>query len=64
MADKSYSMVQECADQYSAQLQADGSLEIALRVPRRFADLWLTRLADLRTTDAEINEYAPLNPST
>jgi hypothetical protein len=52
-------MVQECVDHYTARLQPDGSLEITIRVPRRFADLWVTRLADLRTTDAEVSEYAP-----
>jgi hypothetical protein len=57
MPDLDYSMVQECANRYEARRQADGSLEIHISVPRRFADLWLTKLSELRTTDAEITEY-------
>ena len=55
-----YSMVQECTDHYEAQTQPDGSLQVNLRVPARYRDLWLARLSALRTTDAEIQEYEGL----
>ena len=54
-----YSMVQECTDRYEAKRSDTGDLEISIRVPRRFADLWLVKLSGLRTTDSEIAEYAP-----
>lgn len=54
-----YSMVQECTDRYEAQRSDTGDLEISIRVPRRFADLWLVKLSGLRTSGSEIAEYAP-----
>jgi hypothetical protein len=50
-------MVQECVDRYEAVEQEDGSLLVTIRVPRRFANLWLSKLSGLRTTPAEISEY-------
>jgi hypothetical protein len=57
MPELDYSMIQECTDRYEARRQADGSLEIRISVPRRFADLWLAKLSGLRAADAEITEY-------
>lgn len=57
--DGGYSMVQECTDSYQAHRLADGTLEVTLRIPARFATLWLERLSDLRTTDDEIAAHAP-----
>lgn len=59
MNTRDYSMIQECVDAYTAHRQPDGSLEVNIRIPRRFADLWLTRLADLRATDDEIAAFEP-----
>lgn len=39
-----YSMVQECTDRYEAKRSNTGDLEISIRVPQRFADLWLVKL--------------------
>lgn len=58
MADE-YSMIQECTDVYEAKRQDDGSLHIEIKVPKRFADLWLIKLSRLRTNDREIQEYEP-----
>jgi hypothetical protein len=58
-SNKQYSMVQECTDRYEAKRSDTGDLEISIRVPRRFADLWLVKLSGLRTTDSEITEYEP-----
>ena len=55
MAD--YSMVQECTDRYNVQDTPAGGLEIQITVPRRFRDLWLAKLSELRTTDAEIRLF-------
>jgi len=57
MPEIEYSMVQECTNLYEARRQADGSLDIHISVPRGFANLWLAKLSELRTTDAEITEY-------
>ena len=54
-----YSMVQECTNSYKAEGLPDGSLEISIKVPKRFADLWLVKLSKLTTTNKEINEYEP-----
>lgn len=54
-----YSMVEECADSYRFHEQPDGSAEIVIRVPARFRDLWLVKLSELTTTDAEIREHEP-----
>jgi hypothetical protein len=59
MSRRDYGMVQECVDAYDARRRPDGSLEVTIRIPRRFADLWLARLSDLRTTDAEIAAFEP-----
>lgn len=51
MAD--YSMVQECVDHYSVQEAPDGSVEIRIRAPARFAQLWMVKLSELRASDEE-----------
>ncbi len=50
-------MVQECVDSYDVKAHDDGKITITIDVPRRFADLWLVKLSELRATDAEIREY-------
>ncbi len=53
------SMVGECTDSYRSHKQPDGSRDIHIKVPRRFADLWLVKLDELTTTMEEIREYEP-----
>ncbi|MHB0959936.1 MAG: hypothetical protein ACYC0X_20640 [Pirellulaceae bacterium] len=57
MESKQISMVQECVDAYQVTERPDGGIEIAMRVPRRFKDLWLVRLSQLRTNEQEIRQY-------
>lgn len=59
MSDEKYSMVQECTDSYRAEEQPDGSLEVRIKVPKRFADLWIVKLSELQTTMDEIRAYEP-----
>lgn len=56
--DVSFSMVQEAVDSYSAIDLPDGSLQISIVIPRRFANLWLAKLGDLRATPAEVQSYS------
>jgi hypothetical protein len=51
-----FSMVQEAIDSYAARELPDGRLEIQIIVPRRFADLWLVKLSELRVTEADLDE--------
>ncbi len=51
------SMVQECANKYMAMEQPDGGIKIVIDIPKRFKNLWLVKLSDLRTTMEEIREY-------
>lgn len=51
------SMVQECVDSYIVDERDDGSIKITIDVPKRFADLWLVKLSELRTQSEEIAEY-------
>jgi hypothetical protein len=55
MAKESIRMVQECVDLYHAETNSNGSLSIRIECSARFADLWLTKLSELRTTEAEIH---------
>lgn len=50
-------MVGECTDKYEAKECEDGSLDIHIKVPKRFRNLWLIRLTDMTTTMEEIKEY-------
>jgi hypothetical protein len=52
-------MVGECTSLYHAGDHGDSGIIITIEVPRRFADLWIVKLSDLRTTDEEIKEYEP-----
>ncbi len=52
-------MVQECTDSYKAEEQKDGKLKVSILVPKRFSDLWLVKLSELKTTIEEIKEYEP-----
>lgn len=54
--EREVSMVQECVDSYDVKSHDDGKITITIEVPKRFADLWLVKLSELRTTDAEIGE--------
>jgi hypothetical protein len=56
-----YRMVQECVDSYHTEESSDG-IDIHIKVPKRFADLWLTKLSELEATDDEIKEYRPRDP--
>ena len=51
------SMVQECVSDYEAHESEDGSAVITIRVPKRFVNLWLVKLSNLRTTLREIEEF-------
>lgn len=55
--EREVSMVQECVDSYDVKSHGDGKITITIEVPRRFADLWLVKLSELRATDSEIREY-------
>ncbi len=56
-SEREYSMVQECVDLYHFKDKDDGSAEVTIVIPKRFVDLWITKLSELRTTDQEIQEY-------
>ena len=59
MESKEVKMVGECTDSYSARKHPDGGRDIHIKVPKRFADLWLVKLDELRTTMEEIRKYEP-----
>ena len=54
-----YKMVVECARRYKFTGNDDGSATIVIEVDKRFADLWLEKITELYTDDAEIAEYEP-----
>jgi hypothetical protein len=56
--DKTFSMVQEACTSYEASERPDGSLEIRIVVPKRFANLWLVKLSELRGTLEEADEFS------
>jgi hypothetical protein len=49
-----FSMVQEACDLYSVQTLPDGRTEIRIVVPRRFSDLWLAKLSELRANGDDL----------
>jgi hypothetical protein len=55
------SMVQECTDSYDFSKRVDGSAEVRIVIPKRFADLWAAKLSDLRTSSKEIADYETSN---
>jgi hypothetical protein len=55
------SMVQECTDSYRVEEQDDGGVVVTIRIPKRFSELWMMKLSELRTTQSEINEFDPKN---
>lgn len=57
-----YKLVQECVDHYRAERDADGGLDIRIRVPKRFASLWLIKLSELRATEADLEELGEQQP--
>jgi hypothetical protein len=57
MAEEQIDMLLECVFSYKAEEQSDGSLEIHMRIPSRFRNLWIVKLNRLRTTIGEIEEY-------
>ncbi len=59
MNSEEISMVQECTSYYLAKRHPDGSVTVTIEVPKRFADLWIVKLSELRTSMNEILEYEP-----
>ncbi len=57
MDNEEISMVQECSVEYKAIGQPDGGIKIVIDIPKRFKNLWLVKLSELRTTEEEIREY-------
>jgi hypothetical protein len=53
------SMIQECVHSYDVQPHSDGRITVTIEIPKRFADLWLVKLSELKATHAEISEYEP-----
>ena len=51
-----YSMVQECVDSYRVDRDPEGGVQITIRAPKRFADLWVLKLSDLRATAEELGQ--------
>jgi len=51
------SMVQECTDSYKFNKRPDGTAEVSIVIPARFADLWAVKLSSLRTSAREIEHY-------
>ena len=43
-----FSMVQEASDLYEIRTMPDGRTEIRIIVSQRFAELWMTKLSELR----------------
>jgi hypothetical protein len=51
------SMVQECTDSYQFNKRPDGSAQVSIVIPGRFADLWAAKLSGLQTSQTEIADY-------
>ena len=49
----------ECVDSYQVKERPDEGIDILIRVPKRFRDLWIVKLDALKTTDEEITAYEP-----
>jgi hypothetical protein len=57
MSSNPISMVQECVDEYLVNDKSDGSIDIVIKISKRFKNLWLIKLSELRTSEQEIKEY-------
>lgn len=58
MSERRYQMISECAGSYRFVEKDNGSAEIHItKIDQRFANLWLTKMSELQTDDAEIAEY-------
>lgn len=58
MNDKTFQMIEECVDKYEARRTPEGDLLVEIRVPARFADLWLLKLNELVATGDEIDRFS------
>jgi hypothetical protein len=52
-----FSMVHECVSHYKTTDLPDGGVEIVLRIPERFRNLWQVKLSELMTDQVEIDQY-------
>jgi len=59
MKEESISMVQECVNEYRVKTISKDEVEITIKIPKKFEDLWLVKLSDLHTTLNEIQEWEP-----
>jgi hypothetical protein len=51
------SLVQECTNKYFIEHINENELEIHIRIPMKFRNLWLTKISELNTTQEEIIYY-------
>lgn len=54
---RKYEMLVECVKSYRFIQHDDGSAEVHIEIPKRFAALWATKMNDLYTDDKEIGEF-------
>ncbi|WP_166830873.1 hypothetical protein [Thalassoroseus pseudoceratinae] len=57
MPQNTVEMVGECSSEYLVSEHSDGSITITIEVPKRFAELWLIKLTELKATHDEIAKY-------
>lgn len=51
-------LIGECSSVYRVDDLGEEGIRIHIEVPRRFADLWIVKLNELRVTDEEIATYS------
>lgn len=57
MDEQTFSLVQECTNQYSVENLSEAEVEIRIQIPKKFKFLWLIKLSELSTDEKEIKEY-------
>jgi hypothetical protein len=52
-----FNMVEECTQSYRVKKLGEDGVEIFIKIPKRFKNLWLHKLSDFETTMEEIEYY-------
>lgn len=57
MNEETFSLIQECTNNYFIETINKEEVEIHIKVPKKFKSLWLIKISELRASEKEIEEH-------
>ena len=56
--EEEFSLIRECTNEYYIE-NKNNNIKINILIPKKFKNLWIHKLSELKTTVEEIEKYVP-----